>query len=130
VSLPVSILQSYPEMAKAAVPVPLEGADQDPAQKTWRPLESVLDWIRGFCTLSAYKAREGTLGGDVGADAPGGEPRDDLHDCRGRVVDLAEVQGYVGRFSRVFVEMFDVYLPIIRNRPCGSPDRGLPLMII
>jgi hypothetical protein len=109
---------------------PLEGADQDPAHKTWRPLESVLDWIRGICTLSVYKAREGTLGGDVGADAPRGEPRDDLHDCRGRVVDLAEVQGYVGRFFGVFVEMFDVYLPNIRNRACGSPDRDLPVMII
>jgi hypothetical protein len=39
------------------------------------------------------------------------------------------VQGYVGRFSGVFVEIIDVYLPIIRNRACGSPDRGLPVMI-
>src|SRR5918999_5186460 len=118
-------------MAKDAVPVPpLEGADQDPAQKTWRSLESVLDWIRGFCTLSAYKAREGNLGGDVGADAPGGEPLDNLHDCRGRVVDLAGARGHVGRFSGAFVEVFDVSLSIIRNRACGSAGRDLPLVTV
>jgi hypothetical protein len=66
----------------------------------------------------------------LGADAPGGEPHGDLCDRQGRVVDLAGVRGHVGRFSGAFVEVFDVYLSIIRNRACGSAGRDLPLVTV
>jgi hypothetical protein len=36
----------------------------------------------------------------------------------------------VGRFSGAFVEVFDVYLSIIRNRACGSAGRDLPLVTV
>jgi hypothetical protein len=65
-----------------------------------------------------------------GADAPGGEPHGDSCDRQGRIVDFAEVRGYVGRFSGAFVEVFDVYLSIIRYRACGSSGRDLPVVTV
>jgi hypothetical protein len=98
--------------------------DQDLAQKAWRPLESVLDWIRGFCTLSVYKAREGAFGGDVRADAPGGELCDDLHDCRGGSLTSRKCRATWGAFpgisSRCSTSICRSFATALVGRPIGA----------
>jgi hypothetical protein len=118
-----------PETSKDFVPVPNEPTGPPPGRPGACP-EVFLTGSAGSVHFRKTKRERDLLEETPGADAPGGGPHGDSCDRQGRIVDLAEVRGYVGRFSGAFVEVFDVYLSIIRNRACASSGRDLPVVTV